>query len=202
MHPPCRQARGLRQLPCGRPLRFPGQRRRGRLTPGIRQCRISRPGLALGVHADGCARISQFCRWRCPRSGDDGRDQAAGRGRTARDGHPSGTMFAARHARWPPGTGPALAGVDNSQAASARLPTRGSSCSRPLPSTASDRGHRTVAVGRYQRVPGWVNGPQRRRAFGPNDLWSRACGRLCQVSRGAGQAGAVGVVVDVAGDGR
>jgi glycosyltransferase involved in cell wall biosynthesis len=36
----------------------------------------------------------------------------------------------------------------------------------------------------------------------PNDLWSRACGRLCQVSRGVGQAGAAGVVVDVAGDGR
>ena len=35
-----------------------------------------------------------------------------------------------------------------------------------------------------------------------NDLWSRACGRLCQVSGRAGQAGAVGVVFHVAGDGR
>jgi hypothetical protein len=34
-----------------------------------------------------------------------------------------------------------------------------------------------------------------------SDLWSRACGRLCQVSRGAGQAGAAGVVIDVANDG-
>ena len=36
----------------------------------------------------------------------------------------------------------------------------------------------------------------------PSDLWSRACGRLCQVSRGAGKARAVGVVIDVAGDRR
>lgn len=35
----------------------------------------------------------------------------------------------------------------------------------------------------------------------PNDLWSRACGRLCQVSRGAEKAGLLGVMVDVAGDG-
>jgi hypothetical protein len=37
---------------------------------------------------------------------------------------------------------------------------------------------------------------------GPSDLWSRACGRLCQVSRGAGKARTAGVFVDVAGDGR
>jgi hypothetical protein len=39
-------------------------------------------------------------------------------------------------------------------------------------------------------------------SFVPSDLWSRACGRLGQVSRGAGKARAVGVIVDVAGDGR
>jgi phenylacetate-CoA ligase len=35
-----------------------------------------------------------------------------------------------------------------------------------------------------------------------NDLWSRACGRLGQVSRGAGKARPVGVIIDVTGDGR
>jgi transposase len=34
-----------------------------------------------------------------------------------------------------------------------------------------------------------------------SDLWSPASGRLCQVSRGPGKAGAGGVVVDLAGDG-
>jgi hypothetical protein len=41
----------------------------------------------------------------------------------------------------------------------------------------------------------------RDRARRPSDLWSPACGRLCQVSRGPGEAGAGGVVVDLAGDG-
>jgi hypothetical protein len=36
----------------------------------------------------------------------------------------------------------------------------------------------------------------------PSDLWSWACGRLCQVSRGARKARPVGVIVDMAGDGR
>src|SRR6266540_168008 len=35
----------------------------------------------------------------------------------------------------------------------------------------------------------------------PSDLWSLGSSHLCQVSRGAGEAGAGGVVVDVAGDG-
>src|SRR6266536_481959 len=67
------------------------------------------------------------------------------------------------------------------------------------PAIATLPGPPTIRRDQRRGPPGPHYLPVREKA--PNDLWSRACGRLCQVSRGAGQPGAAGVVVDVAGDG-
>ena len=58
----------------------------------------------------------------------------------------------------------------------------------PSPTTSAKHSTPSTASARYALI--W-----------PSDLWSRGCGRLCQVLRRAGKARTVGVVVDVAGDG-